>query len=141
MRHPYNIFTIMPEETSAVPAQYLRLLITLSSGALILVAAFLRDVFRSPIARPILGIAIGAFALCVLFSARAYMALLSGEVAKLIALHAIPEIEQAKPGTANRVALDFMTRHMWAFRYASYSFFAGVAALAVFIIWNLMLIR
>lgn len=51
-----------------VISRYLRLLIGLSLGAVVLMATLLSDLFREPVARPLLLGALISFALCVLFS-------------------------------------------------------------------------
>lgn len=51
-----------------VASRWMRLLIGLSTGAVIAVATFLRDLFTVPVARSLLLVALGSFAISVLFS-------------------------------------------------------------------------
>lgn len=127
----------MSNEPRRLAAEYLKLLTTLSAGAMILVATFLRDVFQVPVIRPVLGIAVGAFALCVLFSARAFLYLVSVEATEWLPGAMVPELEKAKPGTGKRGAAELFLKGTWVFRAALYSFIAGIALLGVFVIWNL----
>ena len=99
--------------------QYKKLLIGLSTGAVIAIAAFLRDLFAVPVAKPLLLITIFSFAVSVLFSMFYISALTE---------YAISE------------RLSPVTRWMgtpWVSIIAEVSFYVGFVCLAIFVIYNL----
>ena len=114
-----TITGISTVEKLKLTTQLLRLLIGLSSGALILVATFLGDVFSQPVARSPLLIGVLFFGLCVLFS-----------MLFLIAL-----TRDAVMGRETRTGKYLGA--IWVFVVAESSFVVGLVSLAVFVIWNL----
>lgn len=101
-----------------VASRWMRLLIGLSTGAVIAIATFLRDLFTVPVARSLLLIAVGSFAISVLFSVffmSAYTAL---------------EVTDTH---------SWRTRLMgskWVSGIAELSFYIGFICLVAFIVYN-----
>lgn len=98
---------------------YLRVLMTISAGAVTLTATFLRDVFPQPVAGWFLILALGAFTLCIISVVWTYQSFLIGLAKR--------DDERMKP-------LDQAAA--WH-RAAIYSFTVAVLSLFAFVIFNL----
>ena len=114
----------MSVEGFKMVAQFVRLLISLSTGAVLVVGALLRDVFPQPQLGTLLGLSLGSFAICVLcclgFSLR---------VAALVFFYenydpSLDPLPSPKSGD-------------WLWRTALVSFFLGFVLFSVFVLWNL----
>ena len=95
-----------------------RLITGLSSGAVILIATFLRDVFPEPTIGLVLKVALGAFVVCIL-SAVFWL------------LSAIEVIGLTTDDKGHRRVARVLLQTMLA------TFFIGLVLLAFFAIWNL----
>jgi hypothetical protein len=71
----------------------------------------------------VLSLAVGSFAACILFSARTFLYMVSGEI-----------IEENEPG---RGTMWLITRGSWSIRWSMYSFVCGIGLLAVFLVFNI----
>ena len=111
-----------PMQGMQLISQFVRLLIALSSGAVLLVGTFLRDVFPNPSVNWALLLAVAGFAMCVVFSL-GYFLKLAGMVMFM----------EANPGRDLRTG--WTTQYLW--QGALVSFFLAFGLLAFFIIWNL----
>jgi hypothetical protein len=98
----------------------IRLLISLSTGAVVITAAFLHDVFPEPRGRLFLAIAMGSFALCILGAVSTLLKVVQG-IASDEAKQTFDWGEAVRP-----------------FQLTLISFTIGVSTMAAFIIWNLM---
>ena len=103
-------------------SQFVRLLIALSSGAVLLVGTLLGDVFPTPSVNWALLLGVAGFAMCVVFSL-GYFLKLAGMVMFM----------ETNPGRDLRA--DWSTQYLW--KGALGSFFLGFGWLAFFILWNL----
>ncbi len=114
---------LMALEGFKLIAQFIRLLIGLSSGAVILAATLIDRVFPNPSVRWALLLAIAGFAMCVMFSL--------GYFLKLVGMVMDEE--------AKTVNFDFppdrRTTVLW--QGALFSFFIGFGLFAFFVLWNL----
>ena len=106
----------------ALITQLLRLLIGLSTGSIVLVATFLRDVFSQHVARQPLLIAVSAFTSCVFFSMLFFIGL-----TRDVAMG-----NQTRAGKYLGSTLVFVV--------AEFSFVVGLICLAYFVMANLSML-
>ncbi len=111
-----------PKDKAHVALAHTRLYVGLSSGAVILIATFLRDVFTHPVLRPVLLIAVGLFAICI--------------GATMMVMSALVEfcMEDTKPDSLSLMQKIGTKRTS---RIGEFSFFLGLICLCVFVIYNL----
>ncbi len=112
----------MAQEGLKLIGQFIRLLIGLSSGAVILVATLIDRVFPNPSVRWALLLAVAGFAMCVLFS-----------LAYFLRLAGMMMFREARPNDA--IPHVHSTTVLW--QGALFSFFIGFGLFAFFILWNL----
>ena len=113
----------MAQEGFKLIAQFIRLLIGLSSGAVIFVATLIDRVFPNPSVRWALLLAIAGFAMCVVFSL--------GYFLKLVGM-----VMDREDRVVNiDFPLERSTTVLW--QGALFSFFIGFGLFAFFVLWNL----
>ena len=113
---------IEPKDRAYLALAHTRLYVGLSSGAVILVATFLRDLFTHPVLRPLLLIAVVSFAICI--------------GATMLVMSAVVEfgVEDTKTDSLSLMQKigTKRTSHI-----GEISFFLGLICLCVFVIYNL----
>lgn len=104
-----------------------RTLLTLSSGAVILVATFLRDVFPEPVAGPLLIAALVFLAVTIIAAPASLAAVITSEglVHETSGMATLADVKRIE-GVGSRL-----------FLLALSTFILGIGCLAAFVIWNL----
>lgn len=104
-------------------ADFLRLLIGLSTGSVLVIATLIRDIFPNPSALWTLRVSLGLFAISVACSI-GYLLFLGGSVSLK---ETLPELQPHR----------YVARFGWLWRGALACFFLGFSLLSFFILYNL----